>query len=539
MAGRIGQSEMAKIFNIYGSCIPGLHYMVDLKSRLARIRAMVDAGQYFTINKARQYGKTTILQALARDLKDAYIVVSMDFQRMSTAKFTDENVFSVAFAQYLIKQMQSDALMDGKILEPLKSALERNSNQIGLYELFGYLADLCANTDRPVVLLIDEIDTAANNQVFLDFLAQLRTGYLNRMEAPALHSVILAGVYDVRNIIRKVRPDEEHEQNSPWNIAAKFRVDMSFAASEIAGMLAEYEAEHHTGMNTGEVAGVVYDYTSGYPYLVSALCKYMDEELEGTEAFPDKKAAWTRAGVQEAVNRLLFEKNPLFDSLIGKLCDYPELKDMIYQLLFRGCTIAYNADDKATDMLLMFGFVKAESGTVQIANRIFETRLYNYFLTLPEVQGGDMYKLALRERNQFVRNGRLDMKRILEKFVAHFDEIYGDRDGKFLEEDGRRYFLLYLKPVINGTGNYYVEARTRNQERTDLIVDYLGEQFVIEMKIWRGNAYHERGEAQLTGYLDHYGLKKGYMLSFNFNREKKIGVKEIRLGDRVLIEAVV
>ena len=27
---------MAKIFNIYGSCIPGLHYMVDLKSRLVK-----------------------------------------------------------------------------------------------------------------------------------------------------------------------------------------------------------------------------------------------------------------------------------------------------------------------------------------------------------------------------------------------------------------------------------------------------------------------------------------------------------------------
>ena len=71
--------------------------------------------------------------------------------------------------------------------------------------------------------------------------------------------------------------------------------------------------------------------------------------------------------------------------------------------------------------------------------------------------------------------------------MEHFDDIYGDRDEKFVEEDGRRYFMLYLKPFINGVGNYYVESRTRNQERTDLIVDYLGEQVVIEMKIWRGN----------------------------------------------------
>ena len=58
----------------------------------------------------------------------------------------------------------------------------------------------------------------------------------------------------------------------------------------------------------------------------------------------------------------------------------------------------------------------------------------------------------------------------------------------------------------------------RNQERTDLIIDYRGVQYIIEMKVWRGNAYHERLEEQLISYLDHYHLKKGYMLSFNFNK---------------------
>lgn len=79
----------------------------------------------------------------------------------------------------------------------------------------------------------------------------------------------------------------------------------------------------------------------------------------------------------------------------------------------------------------------------------------------------------------------------------------------------------------------------RNQERTDLIIDYRGVQYIIEMKVWRGNAYHERLEEQLISYLDHYHLKKGYMLSFNFNEKKEIGVKEYRFGDRVLVEAVV
>ena len=72
-----------------------------------------------------------------------------------------------------------------------------------------------------------------------------------------------------------------------------------------------------------------------------------------------------------------------------------------------------------------------------------------------------------------------------------------------------------------------------------MIVDYQGEQFVIELKIWRGSAYHERGEEQLLEYLDYYHLDRGYMLSFNFNKKKEIGVKELKIREKVLIEAVV
>ncbi len=104
---------------------------------------------------------------------------------------------------------------------------------------------------------------------------------------------------------------------------------------------------------------------------------------------------------------------------------------------------------------------------------------------------------------------------------------------------GRKYFLFYLKPIINGTGNYYIEARTRDNKRTDVIIDYNGEQFIIEMKIWHGNEYNQRGENQLIDYLEYYHLQKGYMVSFNFNKKKEIGIKTIHLKNKEIIEAIV
>ena len=67
----------------------------------------------------------------------------------------------------------------------------------------------------------------------------------------------------------------------------------------------------------------------------------------------------------------------------------------------------------------------------------------------------------------------------------------------------------------------------------------MGEQFVIELKIWRGNEYNERGERQLAEYLKYFHQKKGYLLSFNFNKKKEIGIKELRIQGKTIVEAVV
>ena len=532
---------MGKVFNISGDCKANLHYMVNIEERLIKMKEMVRRGDYFTINRARQYGKTTTLRALSRFLQKEYIVVSLDFQRMGAAKFSNENIFSAAFAKMMIQSVkaQCDKLdMYGReALREFEGAVQTQKDTLELFELFGYVHDICGNAAKPLILIIDEADFAAGNQVFLDFLAQLRADYIDRDETPAFQSVILAGVYDFKQLRGKTGTGENHKQNSPWNIAVDFLDDMSFSKKDIAGMLEEYEKDHGTGMDEEAVASLLYEYTSGYPFLVSYICKLADERLACTAA--GERCAWTKEHILEAVRILLTEQNTLFESLIHKLQDDPDLHEMLRNLLFRGKQIDYTIGVRSVEVARMLGFVKKQDYRIVLANRIFETLLYNWFLAAPEMRRNTIYDTALKEKNQFICYGRLNMELVLEKFVQHFDELYGDRQQSFLEEDGRRYFLLYLMPIINGTGNYYVEARTRNMERTDVIVDYLGEQFVIELKIWHGNAYHERGEAQIAEYLEYYHLEKGYMLSFNFNKTKQTGVKTIQIGPKTIVEAVV
>ncbi len=530
---------MRRKFNVTGSCNPQRHYMVKLDDRLKRIKEeYVDEGAYFVINKGRQYGKTTVLNALKRYLKADYIVLLLDFQEVETASFANGAVFSQSFARKLSIAFRGIEAEGKEQLQKMLLDFRQDSPDGGLDKLFECLCSMCENSMQPIVLMIDEVDSASNNQVFIDFLAQLRGYYLKRDKRPIFHSVILAGVYNIKNLKLKLRAESEHQYNSPWNMAADFKINMSFSIEQIASMLNEYETEHCTGMDVRSVAEEIYQYTSGYPVLVSSICKYIDEDIAADAEDVQLSRAWSEEGVACAVKRILKDNPPLFESMAKQLDTYKDLHNIIENIIYRGKRIPFSMEERSIHLGVMFGYLKEENDRVVIANRIFEMCLLNMFMA-KEAITSEVFAKGGSDKPQFIKNGRLDMKLVLEKFVEYFDEIYNRKDAGFVEKYGRKFFLLYLKPIINGTGNYYIEAQTRDERRTDVIVDYLGEQFIIELKIWHGKEYNERGERQLTDYLEYYHKDKGYMLSFNFNKEKEIGVKEITVCGKTIVEAVV
>lgn len=93
-----------------------------------------------------------------------------------------------------------------------------------------------------------------------------------------------------------------------------------------------------------------------------------------------------KKGFLEAVRILLSEKNMLFESLREKLESYPKLNSMLYSLLFTGKAIVYNYYETSINIATMFSFVKNENGVLAVSNRIFETWLYNLYLSSAEMQ---------------------------------------------------------------------------------------------------------------------------------------------------------
>ena len=363
-----------KIFKTTGACNPDKHYMVDINDRVSYIKSMIYNERYLTISRARQYGKTTTLAALKRFLSSDYVVVNLDFQGISNAGFSTEEAFVQEFCRLIIKRRQTISFIPDIIENKIIEYVNQDEPKVKLSELFVTLNEWCAISDREIVLIIDEVDSATNNQVFLDFLSQLRDGYIARdtEDIPTFKSVLLAGVTDVKHLKSMLRDENQAKVNSPWNIADDVDIDMSLSVEGIKGMLGEYEGDKHTGMDVERISEYIYNYTSGYPFLVSKICQLLDNSKELEKGIPELPKRWTIYGVDEAVRLLLKEENvSLFESLMVKLVNYPELKKSLYQILVRGETIDFMPYDEEQKQLRMYGFVKEKDNKLIVSNMIF------------------------------------------------------------------------------------------------------------------------------------------------------------------------
>lgn len=144
---------------------------VWLDDRLKRIKEdYIDEGSYFVINKGWQYGKTTMLAVLEKYLKDEYIVLSLGFQKIGTEDFANVSAFTKVFSEMVVEALEiAESSFSNKLVE-FMSDLTGNSKKGNFKGLFTSLSGMCTRATKPIVLMIDEVDSASNNQVFSTFL---------------------------------------------------------------------------------------------------------------------------------------------------------------------------------------------------------------------------------------------------------------------------------------------------------------------------------------------------------------------------------
>ncbi|MGE5340152.1 MAG: AAA-like domain-containing protein [Candidatus Omnitrophota bacterium] len=495
--------------------MPHLHYMADRSTKIADMITLVEKGKYFTINRPRQYGKTTLLYLLEKELeKMGYLVFEISFEGIGDRIFASEELFVPDFLKMLREKVKP---ADHPISLYLSEQIEKVKS---LYDLSQVISEVTAMAGKKIVLEIDEVDKSSNNQLFLSFLGMLRAKYLLRLKSKdtTFLSVILAGVHDVKNLKLKIRPEDEQKYNSPWNIAANFAGDLSLDTGEIESLLLDFLSQNHIRMNVSEIAAKLHYLTSGYPFLVSRLCKIIDEEIRPGEQ-------WELSDIDRALNILLKEDNSNFQSLIKNLQNNRPLYDLVYRIVMEGEAVSYNLYDSIIEQGIIYGVFRNENGRVKVHNRVYEQLIYDFMasgIETSQTMGSYNFRGHFLEKNDV-----LNMKEVLLRFQTFLKEQYSEKDQDFLERNGRLLFLAFLKPIINGKGFDFKEVEISEEKRLDVVVTYANQKYIIELKKWNGPEAHRKGIAQLADYLDRQNQNCGYLIIYDSRRKShQIGESE-------------
>jgi len=211
----------------------------------------------------------------------------------------------------------------------------------------------------------------------------------------------------------------------------------------------------------------------------------------------------------------------------------------LYDVLIVGTKRTFSFGNPSIDIGLIYGIIKREEQFVNVSNRIYEITICDYFISKDEESKNKRISGILQR--DVVKDGKFDMELCLRKFAEHYAELFNEDDAGFLERNGRLLFLSYLKPLINGQGFYHIESQFTDLRRMDIVVDFGCEQFIVELKVWRGEKAELEAYEQLIGYMDTKNADRGYLLVFDFrlekNKERK--VEWVGVGGKRILEVMV
>ena len=502
-------------FNTFGPVNPELHYHVNRIAVKAKMHQKIEKGRYFTLNAARQTGKTTLFREVITELEaggDYFgILISFEDLRGYDSDRFYERLGQVIETQFLA--LYSDHVVDNVTL--------RHHGDFG-----DWLRDAGKQRQRKGVLIIDEFD-AIGADLAEPILATFRSMYINR-HLPnfyALHNIILVGVQNIPALLGG--------SQSPFNIADQYEVPY-FTQAETEGLLTQHTKE--TGqLFIPEVLKAIYRETEGQPFLVNRLGKLLTQDVVS-----DNTETITPSHFEQAFTDLMAENNTHYASITSKAMPHQQI---LLPILFYDQRRA-KFWDPVTQELLMYGILRQvrenKRWVARIANPIYRKRL---ILTFTPPQSAVVTEMNGSFHHRYVVDGVLDFEGVLTGFQHTMQEhgirlLRSKKTNRPLEIGGQYLLLSYLTASVETIGGYISLEAVNSAGEMDLVVFYRGERFIIETKIWYSEKRFKKGQQQLARYLKAAGQDKGYLVVF-CEKEINVSLKETVDGKSLLTYPVI
>ena len=498
-------------FNTAGPVRPGRHYCIPPLERLDldEVLGLIRGERYFVLHAPRQTGKTSALLAL-RDLLNGGTVGEYRclYANAEPGQAAREDVGAAVGALLKTISLESHGVPGGGSAAGIAESLVPVSQPHSA--LAEFLVRWCAADPRPVVLMIDEIDSLVGDTL-VSVLRQLRAFHPGRPERFP-QSVILCGVRDVRDYrIRAGSASEPVAGGSAFNIKAESLRMGDFTRAEVETLLGQHTTD--TGQKFAPAAlEAVWRQTRGQPWLVNALGKELCFERQRLR--PRARPISAR-DVSEAREALILRRDTHIDQLADKLRE-PRVRRVIEPLLSGGDG---RHSDRDVEYVRDLGLV-AESPPLRIANPI-------YGEVLPRVLTSVLRdEMPAHDPAWYVdADGGLDLDGLLHAFQTFWrrnSEHWVER-ARYTEAGPHLVLQAFLHRVVNGRGRIEREYALGSR-RVDLLLvwpDGPGREsrFVVECKLLKGgrsrSSVVDEGLEQTAAYMDLCGTDAGHLILFD------------------------
>ena len=526
-----------KKFNTAGPSISGDHYMIDPLSRfdLPEIESLIDDKRYFVLHAPRQTGKTTSLLALmhhlnAKGSKGQYRALYVNIEGAQAARGNIESGLS-AITQAIARQA-AYYLKDLRLQAWLATNGKLDPNE----RLTAMLAHWAQTTDKPVILLLDEVDALVGDTL-ISLLRQIRAGYAQRPEAFP-QAMILCGVRDVRDYRIHTAHHEIITGGSAFNIKA-----VSLRLGNLTPDETRALWQQHTDATGQSIDPAIYPElwqdTAGQPWLVNALgyeATWQDRSAR------DRTVPITLERYRSARERLIQSRATHLDQLADKLKE-PRVHGIVAALL-QGETTSIDVTTDDQQYVEDMGLITTQP-QVCIANRIYQEIIPRELTWIAQTRITHQQPWYLDTRRH------LDMKKLLTAFQQFFRENSDAWLERFYYKEAGPQLLLqaFLQRIVNGGGRINREYGL-GRRRTDLFLEwpvdealgYLGpvQRVVIELKILHQGlaATQKQGLVQTADYADRCGADESHLMIFDRHPDKswqeRIWQHDEMIGPRVI-----
>jgi len=387
------------------------HFCVSPIKRLdtAKVWQLILQKKYFLICGPKQCGKTSYLLALAslvnRNGQAKCLYFNVESLR-GVQENLEESMRSILFE---ISSRARDTFGDDFLEDMVPHILEKRGPYQALNEL---LTQWSKRSDKPIVLLVDEIDTL-QGPILTSVLSQIRAGY-DKRPAHFPQSIIFCATHDVID--------------KQFNIKdASIRINF-LRREDLDAMFLAYTAKHGIVV-AKEAVDMIWRFSSGQPWIISTIAGEIVHEIVPAKLI----ARVSPEQVDEAISNVIAKRGNHIEYLVSQIRD-ERVKKCLIPILASGA-IPDDLGEEDLSFAQEIGIIKVDR-KIEISNGLYRE-------IIPRALFAPIEHIIGFAQDDFLDDdGSLDTLRLMRSFQSFFRN-HIDRLVRLVDYGSAGYSLVF------------------------------------------------------------------------------------------------